>query len=384
MNTQAIIIVGVTIVAALVFFIMGAALNVLLRVYLRWQINRPLGLRPLALHVASFLGGLIRRSSGAVVIPCSARVMSLCALIIAVTASMIALLKGMLLLVFCLLWGGVFGLVILTKIILVGEDYQIMNGLLDEEHAMLRNVQGAVPMLFLLLATVLLWLSFLFSLVALDQLASGWLFHRHAQASTLDGLFSLLSLLPGGTIVPDVLPKVGLVFLQPTGAGALVFRAGQWVLIVVFAYSALKMVYQSWKSMIEIEHGLRSDDSNVPFIQRRASIAPYVIKKRIITMALNQEETVAARTRAISVAEHAPIVSFPQAFLFNLHKEAEERVKEKGLRVCLALLRNPKVQYSDENKARLLKRVNHQRFRQRKEHSSECQKLLSTLKQALS
>lgn len=360
----------------------GVALSLAVKLmFWLWQTIQN-GFRGMAYGVVYVMGRLLRRDQGKVVIPSEKRVFLLVLLVAgSLWLTSYFLTSPVLPIVSLLMMVGAV-LVLLSKIIMLQEDFKIWNGLLLEENAQFRDFQGAIPTSILIVAIAVFFMSFVFALAAFDTILPGVLFVRHSSTNILDWLISMAMQFDTVKTLVKMLSIPNLTVLQPTPVGQTFFNIALPLLFGVLLYSVMVMQYQYLQIVHQILEALRSDDANIPFLQRRAALAPAYIKKKLIEMALKDPEP-RVRRRAMSVARHAPIFTFPQAFLGNLHQEQNDDLKDWGLKICHDLLEEYMATYDPKKLEGIVRSIRHQRYKRTVAHNTKTHRSLVELEQML-
>jgi hypothetical protein len=265
-------------------------------------------------------------------------------------------------------------LIIISKMVMIGEDNLIMEGMLHKDKAIFRQLQGAIPVCVLAIASFMFFLSLTVSVFALDKMLPGVVLYSHDEVNFLYELVMMILQIPLIKEVVDFFELINLdnMPLHLTSTYGAALNISIELTIGVIVYSAIMLQLKQIKQIKSLIQAFESDEADIQYIQQRASHFPSIVKKKLIDLSLNHPNS-KVRKRAISVASYAQIVSFPQAFLYRLHREKENYLKEWGLKQIVKILSDPEVVLDDKRRHLI---NNHLKFQTKKQHSDVVIRLL--------
>ncbi|OQW89628.1 MAG: hypothetical protein BWK78_07590 [Thiotrichaceae bacterium IS1] len=254
-------------------------------------------------------------------------------------------------------------LIIISKMVMIGEDNLIIEGMLHKEKAKFRDLQGAIPFAVLIIASLMFILSLTVSVSALDKVLPGLVFQLHDEVNFSNWLIMMiLQILPFSEFFNLDMNNMPL---HPTLTYGSALVMGIKLTIGVIVYSTIMLQLKQIKQIKLLIKAFESDESDIQYLQQRATRFPSIVKKELINLALTHPDP-EVRKRAILVAPHAPIISFPQAFIYNLNREKQEDLKELGLRQILKILSDSTVVLDETRRNQI---SNHLNFQITKKHS---------------
>lgn len=264
--------------------------------------------------------------------------------------------------------------ILIGRILVVLEDNSVMNGLLRDKYRVfcghVIHTSG-----FTLLLSILFY--FLFSLLVLwqiERLYPGLIAicdRAEEGARLVDWAILFLS-----RSVPLADRLLEMVAIHPhlefaAGPGRFVaFLA--YVLNGILIYYAVVLYGRQWYQLWALFAALSSEcvgkecQADIQILQQRAARAPANTKRKILAFAIGHRSGV-VRRRAISISLHARILSFPQTFVHNLHKESEVSNRLWGLSVAIRLLEDRELSrvFTRQHMDLLINKIGHQLRRNR-------------------
>ncbi|MEK8017614.1 MAG: DUF1566 domain-containing protein, partial [Candidatus Parabeggiatoa sp.] len=272
-------------------------------------------------------------------------------------------------------------LIIISKMVMIGEDNLIMEGMLHKNKAIFRQLQGAIPFAVLFIASIMFFLSLTVSVFALDKMLPGVVLYSHDEVNFLYRLVMMILQIPLIKEVVDFFELINLdnMPLHLTSTYGAALNISIELTIGVMVYSAIMLQLKQIKQIKSLIKAFESDEADIQYIQQRATHFPSIVKEELINLSLNHPNS-KVRKRAISVASYAQIVSFPQAFLYRLHREKENYLKEWGLKQILKILSDPEVVLDDKRRHLI---NNHLKFQTKKQHSDVVMRLLHDIAEKL-
>ncbi|MCK5720777.1 MAG: hypothetical protein KAH84_12630 [Thiomargarita sp.] len=276
---------------------------------------------------------------------------------------------------------GFYLLIIISKMVMIGEDNLIMEGMLHKDKAIFRQLQGAIPFAILVTTSLMFFLSLTVSVFALDKMLPEVVFYSHDEVNFFYWLFMMILQIPLIKEVVDFFELINLdnMALHLTSTYGTILNISIELTIGVIVYSAIMLQLKQLKQIKSLIKAFESDEGDIQYIQQRASRFPSIVKKELINLSLNHSNQ-KVRRRAISVAPYAKIISFPQAFLYHLNKEEKEDLKEWGLKQILKMLSDYEVVLDNKRRNLINKRL---KFQITKYHSDVVIKLLHDIAEKL-
>ena len=276
-------------------------------------------------------------------------------------------------------------LIIISKMVMIGEDNLIMEGILHKEKARFRHLQGAIPFAVLVIASIMFFLSLTVSVFVLDQMLPEVVFSSHDEVNFLYWLLMMILQIPLIKEIVDFFEFINQdnMALHLTSTYGAALNITIEVTISVIVYSAIMLQLKQIKQIKSLIKAFESDESDIRYIQQRATRFPSIVKKELINLSLNHFNP-KVRKRAISVASHAQIISFPQAFIYHLHLEKKEYLKEWGLTQILNILSDPKVVLDDKRRNLINNRSKFQITTKKQQHSDVIIKMLHEIAEKIS
>ncbi|MDM8561137.1 hypothetical protein [Candidatus Parabeggiatoa sp. HSG14] len=275
-------------------------------------------------------------------------------------------------------------LIIISKMVMIGEDNLIMEGMLHKEKAIFRHLQGAIPFPVLVIASLMFFLSLTISVFALDKMLPEVVFYSHDDVNFLYWLFMMILQIPLIKEIVDFFEFINLdnMALRLTSTYGVALNISIELTIGLIVYSAIMLQLKQIKQIKSLIKAFESDEGDIQYIQQRATRFPSIVKKELINLSLNHPNS-KVRKRAISVASHAQIISFPQAFLYHLHREKQEYLKEWGLKQILKILSDPGVVLDDKRRNLINNRLKFQITTKKQQHSDVVIKLLHEIEDSI-
>jgi hypothetical protein len=275
-------------------------------------------------------------------------------------------------------------LIIISKMVMIGEDNLIMEGFLHKDKAIFRNLQGSIPFPVLVIASIMFLLSLTANLFALDKVLPNVIFSSHGNVEILDWLVMIILQIPliKNNVELFEFVKLDNMQLQLTSTYGAALSISIKVIIGMIVYGAIMLQIKQLKNIKSLLQAFESDDSDIQYIQQKAARFPSVVKKELINLSLRHPDS-KVRRRAISVVSHAQIISFPQAFIGSLHKEKDEELKKWGLKQVLKILNDPTLPLDSNRRNKIYSRLKFQIKKKKKQHNEAVLKLLKDIKENL-
>ena len=275
-------------------------------------------------------------------------------------------------------------LIIISKMIMIGEDNLIMEGMLHKEKAIFRHLQGAIPFAVLVIAAIMFFLSLTASVFVLDNMLPEVVFYSHDEVNPLYWLVMMILQIPFIKQIVEFFEFINLdnMALRLTSTYGAALGVGIKLTVGMIVYSAIMLQLKQIKQIKSLIKAFESDESDIQYIQQRASRFPSIVKKELIDLSLNHPNS-KVRRRAISVVSHAQIVSFPQAFISHLHKEKQGDLKEWGLKQILKILSDPEIVLDNKRRNLIKSHLNFQK-KPRRKHSDAVIKLMRDIAEKIS
>jgi hypothetical protein len=254
--------------------------------------------------------------------------------------------------------------------VMIGEDNLIMEGMLHKDKAIFRHLQGSIPFAVLVIASIMFFLSLTVSVFALDNMLPGVVFDSHEDVNFLYWFVMMILQIPLIKEKVELFEFINLdsMTLHLTSTYGAALSMSIKLTIGMIVYSAIMLQLKQIKQIKSLIQAFESDESDIQHIQQRATRFPSVVKKELINLSLKHPDS-KVRRRAISVTSHAEIISFPQAFIYHLHKEKEESLKKWGLKQILKLMSNPEVVLDYNRRNLIYNRLKFQITTKKQQHS---------------
>lgn len=258
---------------------------------------------------------------------------------------------------------------------MIDEDNLVMEGFLHKNKAKFRGFQAAIPMFSIIISGITIFLCLSLAIFSTDKLFPGTIIEPHLYARFIDYAIFVLNEIPFGQ---DVLEVFGIHYeksLKPMGDSGSFIGLMVRVIFGILLYSAIVLKIKQIKKIKLLISAFESNDCDIQYLQQRVSHYPSVVKKKFIDWSIHHPNS-QVRHRVISVMPYAQVVSFPQTYIYNLHKEKDPEIKEWGTKNALKLVENSEIFFDENNQNNILKSIKYQR---KKPHPDRIHNLLSKI-----
>lgn len=267
-------------------------------------------------------------------------------------------------------------LIVIAKMIMITEDNLVMEGILHKDKAQFRKFQTSISNKTIYISAIFIFISLIFATYWFDKIFYAQIMDKNSEL--IDYAIFIINQL----LVPiyQYSVDVGNVFANHQTLVSAMMRFILHSIFVALIYSYIILSVKQARSIRVLVQALASDDSDVQYIQQRAVRYPDFIKKELIDLSINHPNPI-VRRRAISIMPHAKVVSFPNVYIYNLHKEKDLGIKEWGMKKVLEILADSEIIYSEISKKEIFRSIQYQRKRQ---HSKGVLELLDQCKNMIS
>ena len=244
-------------------------------------------------------------------------------------------------------------LTVVAKFVMIAEDRRILDGELDKGRAKFRLVQGAVPIELVLMAPIFLLLGLGIVLQSIDSTWPGLGFVDHGPVALVD----FVTLLIRRLLAPG-LGRAGFgpldVDLEAVSWLGFAISVILWVAFSLIVWKSLHVYFDQTARIAALIVGLEDSDeqSATQFLQQRASRFPDRLKQILLQTALAHPKPL-MRRRAMSIMPYMEVATWPGVFLFSLHREPDDDLRQHGLQKIEDLLERESTKYTDEDMRRM-------------------------------
>jgi hypothetical protein len=141
---------------------------------------------------------------------------------------------------------------------------------------------------------------------------------------------------------------------------------------------AINSYFRQKGEVRRLVEALGSGNGNIPVLQAQAARAPEEIKSSILNMALTDISS-RVRWRAMTVALHANVLTFPTTMIYNLHRERKEANKQHALSVSKQIIERNFIGLDGDYITALRGKIDFQLQRKRKNHTQKTIEMLFSI-----
>lgn len=264
-------------------------------------------------------------------------------------------------------------LLVSSKLLILKESNNILEGFLKIEKAKFRSISNSIPT-FIVIISILI-ITFIFSelIYTYNEIHPGKIINNYQVAGRIDYFSAILGAI---FYVENIYNMTGFYSLVEFKKGwDFLFKALINSTIILLCVYVVRLKVQQYLHIKSVIKALKSDESEIEYIQRRIPYFPGVVKKKILDIAVRDPDQ-KIRRRAISVMPYAKVISFPGVFIYNLHHEKDNSLKEWGLKNALKIIKDPQIKLDKNTKNKIAKTI---KFQKRKQHNPRINALLKDI-----